>query len=908
MAVNSNQTLLRNLLRTRNFLRYTGLTYEDIVTQIVTQLHADRRFDNFKESAIAQMTLEIFAACADLLTYYMERRAEEGTIDHAKLRSSVIALAHNLAYDVQRPIPAEANIKVRLKGNIAGVSAGDRLEIPIFTPITYGGKKYLLRQTFRYTLTSSDIGQGTSFTKDIDTREIVSSSEDSAVSVIQGERITTRISGNANVEQVNQIFQRYRIDDLSFSNIHGTQDYTDGAITKVGVGTSLEEALYSADDDDNNYGPYTIDRRTLLNREAIDSFDFMSGKLKRICLVRTAKNGAVDLLFGDDKYTAKGLRSLSQNIYVEYLSTEGSRGNLTGIIGEKLSLADSVTVEGVDVTSNIELYFTTNLVNGADLEDIESIRHNAPAIYYSLDRLVTGKDYESYLKSLSSPIDIRAALAWGEQDEAALQGVDAIQKLFNVVMYTCIGALYNIYDDTSLTYSPKTSATGLDTAVLDADYSEDDISSQSYYNILTKQTVIQQLKVQDTLSTATSAYQRATGGVLATTSLAAWKTERTNLGAWDSAVISATYYDVSAEEEVMVELSASFTSAAYFANVASALYDLLVANIPTLLHVSCVYDGTNNRFKVSSVKDGTADYLVNIVDPMESLISPTYGLLLNTTSANWDEVVYVFGSAYSKKIDTVSQLLAKRQQVTVKSVYVSPIIHNMQIVGNIYIRALADKDDIHRQIRNTVYTWANESIGFNTPIDISTIIEMIESFPDVERADVKLWPLTTGPSAGTSAFFNPSTDGRAIVQANRSLFETTINTFLSATSLPFTGALSADYYRNGYTDRYLWLSWNRTTPGLTERAFYNTFAKTLYDALPATWRDNAELVSVLNDIHRDWLWTIRYNLLDSNGNIRPEYTTSIVNNATLTTRLRGGYSLGNEIVKLTMNTSPLYAV
>jgi len=86
-----SQELLRNkLLSTVNFLNYTGLTYKDIVDAINTKLSQDRSFDNFRESAFAQIMLEIFAGTADLTNYLLERRAEESFFTTAKLQSSVI--------------------------------------------------------------------------------------------------------------------------------------------------------------------------------------------------------------------------------------------------------------------------------------------------------------------------------------------------------------------------------------------------------------------------------------------------------------------------------------------------------------------------------------------------------------------------------------------------------------------------------------------------------------------------------------------------------------------------------------------------------------------------------------------------------------------------------------------------
>ena len=130
-----------------NFLKYTWLTNSDIVTQIRDKLNADERFQNFTESSIAQTLIEIFAACTDITNYMLERRAEECYFDTARLKSSVVLLARSLGYIVQRPIPAQARLKVRLKGDYSGLDASSTIQIPAHSVFAYNGMKYVLKKT-----------------------------------------------------------------------------------------------------------------------------------------------------------------------------------------------------------------------------------------------------------------------------------------------------------------------------------------------------------------------------------------------------------------------------------------------------------------------------------------------------------------------------------------------------------------------------------------------------------------------------------------------------------------------------------------------------------------------------------------------------------------------------------------
>jgi hypothetical protein len=59
-----------------NFINYTGLTYDDIKSDIRSRLAEDSRFDNFRESALYSVITEIFAATTDFTNYYIERSFE----------------------------------------------------------------------------------------------------------------------------------------------------------------------------------------------------------------------------------------------------------------------------------------------------------------------------------------------------------------------------------------------------------------------------------------------------------------------------------------------------------------------------------------------------------------------------------------------------------------------------------------------------------------------------------------------------------------------------------------------------------------------------------------------------------------------------------------------------------------
>ena len=513
----------------KNFLDYTKLTYSDIITQIRARLDADSRFENFSDSAIAKMVFEIFAATADLTNYYIERRAEECFFDTARLRSSVILLAKGLGYTITRPIPATTTLLMKLKGPLpAWTTAGEKINLSAHHEFTHDGNKFILANTYAYTFTSADVANGignSDFEKDISYSltsdatavrilsqddiddEGIATSALSTIGLIQGELKTKEILANNN-PLVGQKFQKYKIDDKTFSNKFGSEDYGSGDpdsslnVTFVGVTTSGADAVAN---DENTWESgdslkYKIDRRSLINQESLAAFNADDDALK-LCTIRTSPDEGVEVVFGDGNYAKIGADA-TQNIYVRYLSTLGAEANKVGVNGAQITTSTSIYVNsevGKNITDNLEFYLNSNITDGADMESVESIKQSAPALYYALDRLVTSSDYINYLKSLTSPINIKNAIAWGEQEDVENDSTKTANiKLFNIVLFSVLGYLYDV---TSSTNAPKIAngSTGqnIEESILDEITDIDAEFPSSYFNILIKETT------PTTLGTAT---------------------------------------------------------------------------------------------------------------------------------------------------------------------------------------------------------------------------------------------------------------------------------------------------------------------------------------------------------------------------------------------------------------------
>jgi len=789
-------------------LGYSKLTYTDIVNQITSKLNSDPMFQTFRESSASKTILELFSGMTDIINYYIERRAEESFLETAKLRSSVIQGSKQLGYIIQRQVPAQASISITMKGDDSvwdDVELEDVIQLPIYSSFTYGGNKFLLKAVYTYTFTEEDLANlknDPNYTKTIQygllnnernynlykDEDLVEESDLVTIDIIQSERKYYFIDGATN-EQIGKKFQVYNIPDNTFSNLYGDEDL-DLPLTKVACsnfGYNIFDPVNSFTGDTSAL-EYTIDRRSLLQRGQL--LDLTADPVK-VCLMKTNQDETMDLMFGDNIYAEIGAElGDKDNVSIQYISTLGAKGNKVGVVGAKITYNDTIITSpsNIDVTQQIEFNLTTDIIGGADMESTASVKNNAPAIYYSLDRCVIAGDYIAYLKTLTTPINIQNAMAWGEQEEGG--NSTPIPKLFNVALFSCFGQMYN-YNANIDKWSAKESDTseggGLSDAVLD----DVDLFGQSV------------------------------GG---------------------SAIPDNHYF-----------------------------YVLTVSASP----------GNSRNIENASIALPTS------------------------------------------KLGKVYTALKSRSMMTVKNIYVSPMIQEYDLKGKIYINKMADADALLTKIRNDIYSFLNVNADFNTPVRQSNLIELIDDNQGVLYSNVELVPTeisareTLGVAGQTvyDAVLNDNSISQWLGTFNEDQIDITSNYYtLSADiAVVFQGMFlltSIDENLDNVKNQDMSLSYKHQ---MTEDWFWNIFVKTIYDFMnqdppfvfgPFTltvdgfagfagtmWWDQ-----LIMKIHNMFSYAIRYNTMvdtDSNG-VRTKIDDIV------------HYTLRTEIPKITFEAGVIY--
>lgn len=443
-----------------------------MLEDFTARMKNDPRFKNMTSASIYNLFMEMLTATFDMTNYYMERTAEEAFIDTAKLDSSVIKHGKNLGYNPIRNTPAVAEIAVVIRGPLP--SSIPDTGATIYFPqdeleLTYNGKKYILDTDFSYTLTREDVENGKSstwtktlyYSKPVDSMNYVELAGEkwfndatlTPIKVFQGEKRIETIYGVNNTSKLGKSYQFYDIDNVKFSNWYGKRDPNgwykgefkkNSSWCKVGIGKDMDEAFNT----ENLF--YVEDVSIYLNQEIQKNRESGDNATVNVCSITTNSDKTVRLRFGDGLNAANGLNSEDENIYVQYIECDGADANKVGTTGTELKINDSVwaTFSGgtpIDITSNVKILFNSDITNGVDFEDKQSIKNNAPSYFASNDKLVTKRDFVSYFKGLSSPIRVKNAIAWGQDEiEDFENGGDTTYKYIqNCVCYCLAASLYN---------------------------------------------------------------------------------------------------------------------------------------------------------------------------------------------------------------------------------------------------------------------------------------------------------------------------------------------------------------------------------------------------------------------------------------------------------------------------------
>lgn len=323
---------------------YTSRDYASLREDMIARVR-DRvpEWNSSDPSDFGVALVEAFAYMGDLMSYYIDRAANESSLATATRRANVIALARDLGYEASGFIPATVSVTF-------SNTAGSGVTIPKGTVVTAE-------------IETADVLRNIPFETDEDVT--VPSNGVATVTCTQGE---TRI-GNGYGETLG----------TSFGVPSQVFEIPDRNVVKSSVQVYVFDGV--------NYFPW----------QQVEHLSDYS-PLSRVYRVRDYGN-VTFVEFGDG---VSGLIPPNTHVVVaEYRVVDGLEGNVpAGTITEVTSVPGLTDNEVAVLVGTLTVFNDVAATGGADPEELESIRSNAAQVYRSFGRAVTLEDYQNIALSI----------------------------------------------------------------------------------------------------------------------------------------------------------------------------------------------------------------------------------------------------------------------------------------------------------------------------------------------------------------------------------------------------------------------------------------------------------------------------------------------------------------------------
>ena len=412
------------------FTQFTNLDFDQIKVQIKDFLRSNSNFTDFDfEGSNFSVLIDTLAYNTYINAFNANLVANEAFLDSATIRENVVSLARNIGYVPRSRTAAIASIQIG-DVNLGTTNNSTPRFLTLRSGLVCVGNSE--NTTYRFSIpdeiTSSrvvDIG-GTSFAK-----------FEEPINVYQG-TLLQRVYGVDTSQD-----QRYIIDSPNIDSstlrvyVKGTGD--------VGFGRK-----YSM-----------VDNILNINKNS------------EIYLAQEVQDEKYEILFGDGLF-GKELED-GNIITARYIVTEGEDGNGPSNFSFQGSFTkdDGVLFTPLD---NITVTTVSNASNGAEVEDVSSIKYFAPRLYSAQYRAVTPRDYESIIQTIYPQTESVAVIGGEELDTPKFGQVQISIKPKN-------GTFVSDFDKTQIKNKLKNYAiAGINSNIVDLKLLYVELDSTIYYN------------------------------------------------------------------------------------------------------------------------------------------------------------------------------------------------------------------------------------------------------------------------------------------------------------------------------------------------------------------------------------------------------------------------------------------
>lgn len=180
------------------------------------------------------------------------------------------------------------------------------------------------------------------------------------------------------------------------------------------------------------------------------AYNSLNQNIRNIYAVNTKENDNIDLVFADGVYG-----NLPQGAFrVYYRVSNGLTYSIypNEMRGINISVA-YINKSGVEHTLTIGMSLQATVATSAASESIDSVRTNAPAVYYTQNRMITGEDYNlAPLASSQNIVKIKAVNRTSSGISRNFDVLDASGKYSSINVFADDGYVYKEESEKVLTF------------------------------------------------------------------------------------------------------------------------------------------------------------------------------------------------------------------------------------------------------------------------------------------------------------------------------------------------------------------------------------------------------------------------------------------------------------------------
>ena len=416
------------------FTKFTNLDFDQIKESIKDYLRANSDFTGIDfEGSNFSVLIDTLAYNTYITAFNSNMVVNESFLDSATLRENVVSLARNIGYVPRSRSSAKASMT--FIANVNNVNESLSSTLTLKKGLVCVGNTNDTSYTFSIL---EDIQRPTSF-----------------VNLNVGGVPTTVVSAifeNIEIYEGTFLEKKFVVDSSLNQKFILNNSFIDTSTIKVYVKKEGESGL-------------GIEYKLINNITDVTGNSF-------VYLIQEIQDEKYELLFGDG-FIGRKLES-GEIITVNYLTTDGKDGNGASTFSFSGNIVDS---NGNSVAPDpITIITNQSSQNGQEIESIDSVKYFAPRIYSAQNRAVTGRDYESIIKTIYPDTESVSVVGGEELDPPEFGTVQVSIKPKN-------GFLISEFNKSRILSQLKQySISGINQKIMDLKILYVEIDSSIYYN------------------------------------------------------------------------------------------------------------------------------------------------------------------------------------------------------------------------------------------------------------------------------------------------------------------------------------------------------------------------------------------------------------------------------------------